>query len=842
MSTQRISITTPSGTQSFNADAFPISIGLGKHAEVNLPLQGNPVILGHLILREEELLFEPSGVEEAIHSELRGGPPPEPAPEPEAAADSPPEDAPTESGEDAPPPPPKPAAPADYKHAQMLTSTSLHAGNYFTFRDHCRVDINRKGDEWALNIESKVVSGMRDVQRHAGPTRRRGIGLLGKLLLLILLLGLIIAGGVGWWLLSSKRVSMAFDPPVEQHELSGGLLRPKVADRYLLRKGTYHVRASLEGHHDIDTALVVSNPAEQVFSYTFRPLPGVITIETDPVSADAPVFINDTASGKAPLANHELELGDYTIAVKPSRYLHETTNLVVEGYGKAQTLRIPLTPRWADITITQPAGATVLADNKVVGETPLTFELFEGPHQLVLTKPLFRPYETSIEVVANQPMTLPPVTLIPSPGTVKIAAEPLGAKVMLDDTYKGDAPLDVEIDANEPHAIRVFKLGYESRSLNVRLGPEETTNVVVKLKPLTGVIRITVDPTDADLFINGSPRGRAEGSKVLPALVQTLELRREGYHPFSKSMTPTPGFEQVLKVALKPVRPAGTATPKAPQGNPEQYKTTAGPAFRRIRPGAYTMGSSRSSQGRRSNETQRPIVLKRHFYLGENEVTNREFRKFDAKHSAGDWGGQSLEGDTKPAVNVSWSAAAAYCNWLSTEEGLPPAYEKDGDSFSLIEPVGIGYRLPTEAEWEYVARYSAPGDTKKKYPWGAEFPPSKNSGNFAGSESSSIIANHMANYTDAFTTTAPVGTFPPNPLGIRDLGGNAAEWCSDGYQIHSSSSQPAIDPVSSGSGDLHVFRGSSWRDASVAYLRAMFRGYGSDAQPYIGFRVARYVE
>jgi formylglycine-generating enzyme required for sulfatase activity len=271
-------------------------------------------------------------------------------------------------------------------------------------------------------------------------------------------------------------------------------------------------------------------------------------------------------------------------------------------------------------------------------------------------------------------------------------------------------------------------------------------------------------------------------------------------------------------------------------------KTSSGHELRYMKSGRFTMGASRREQGRRANETLRPIVLTRAFYIGVKEVTNREFRQFKPGYSSDQIRGFDLNQDDQPVVRISWQEAAAYCNWLSERESLPPAYVKEGDKLVAADPMTTGYRLPTEAEWAWAARFA--GNAKSlKYPWGGSYPPTGKVGNYADTSASHLLANHLQAYEDGFPVSSPVGSFQPNGLGLYDLGGNVAEWSHDYYAIHPRSNREAVmDPLGPADGKHHVIRGSSWRHASISELRLSYRDYSDQGRPDLGFRIARYAD
>jgi formylglycine-generating enzyme required for sulfatase activity len=237
----------------------------------------------------------------------------------------------------------------------------------------------------------------------------------------------------------------------------------------------------------------------------------------------------------------------------------------------------------------------------------------------------------------------------------------------------------------------------------------------------------------------------------------------------------------------------------------------------------------------------RNVALKRPFYMGEQEVTNREFLAFSASHSSGVFKGKSLSEPNQPVVQVNWDEAARFCNWLSAKDGLTTSYVDQDGTIVPVNPIGTGYRLCTEAEWEYAARYQTAGQMLK-YSWGNTFEPE--SVNIADKTSQDVLTYYLDDYNDSHPVSSPVGSYKPNALGLYDMGGNVAEWVHDSYTIYSVGvDKTCNDPTGPGSpSKLHVIRGSSWKHASISELRLAFRDYGNEKRSDLGFRICRYAQ
>ena len=242
-------------------------------------------------------------------------------------------------------------------------------------------------------------------------------------------------------------------------------------------------------------------------------------------------------------------------------------------------------------------------------------------------------------------------------------------------------------------------------------------------------------------------------------------------------------------------------------------------AMKLVEGGTFTMGSSGA-------DTLHSVTVNS-YYISNIEVTEGQWKSVMGYNP----GYYSALGDNAPIENITWYECVRYCNKLSIKEGRSPAYSVNGitnpdnwptDTASLnkviFDTLSKGYRLPTEAEWEYAAKG---GSLSKGFIYSG----------FGSLDSVAINKNNSAK------TLHFIGTRTGNELGLYDMSGNVWEWCWDWSQAYTSAAQ--LNPLGAKIGKYRAMRGGSWLDVSATYFQSNYRvGHAPiNLDPSIGFRV-----
>ena len=341
--------------------------------------------------------------------------------------------------------------------------------------------------------------------------RRRGPSLWLLLIPVLLLFALVM-----WFLMSAQSVLFTFDPPESRLNIDGGA-HLQLGGRYLLRPGHYRITASAAGYYPLEQELILGEQEQQQFHYQLQPLPGKLDIVSRPSGAS--VVIDGEFRGHTPLGELKVAAGEHRLTLQAPRYSSYLAQIAVKGRGELQQFEISLQPAWANISIdSTPPGATVLVDGEAMGVTPALLEVFQGERQLALQLPRYRIWQQSLEVIAGEHQTLPPITLQAAASTLSLNSEPSQANVTVDGEYRGQTPLALELSPGSPHRIAVFKPGYRRVIRELSLQPEQRRELQISLAARLGEVLVQVQPEDAEILVNGVSKGRGGRKSAIAGL------------------------------------------------------------------------------------------------------------------------------------------------------------------------------------------------------------------------------------------------------------------------------------------------------------------------------------
>jgi len=564
------------------------------------------------------------------------------------------------------------------------------------------------------------------------------------------------------------------DPPGASVNIDGELKGTSDAG-FLLPVKKYRVKVELEKYLPVEQEIDGTQPAK-LYSLNLKLQKNTGYLKINSNMKDLIVEIDGEVTKQE--AQYELESGNHSIRVTASNCSEYTTQVNITR-GKTSSIKANLEKLTGEVILyVTPSDALV-----VIGvanyENARKFELEPGNYKMHLSSDL---YDTkTIDLVVQKGKTnRVNVQLVKNAGMLSMTRRPESAKIVIDGKDYG-ATDKIELRSGSYHLEAVVDSSYHPFAENISITKNKTTTLKVDVKRRKGVFLFNSIPfnTKVRLLQKGETKFEFNGTGIieeLPVGRYVVLVQSPGHRSVRSEMMIEENKNYILDLKLE-------------QGVDEilRTETTAAPAFlKKIDGGYFEMGATpEQGNGTRMELPVRTVAVNM-FYIGTTEVTQglwNEVMGENPSHFKSDHVDNSL-----PVENISWLEAVKFCNKLSEKEGLTPCYKID-DAVVSCNFEANGYRLPTEAEWEYAAR----GDDST-----AQFI-------FSGSKKVEEVAWIKSN---SDKRTHPVAQKSPNKNGLYDMTGNVAELCNDFYDKYN----PAdlLNPKGPETGKKISIRGGSW--------------------------------
>ncbi|MCY7296907.1 SUMF1/EgtB/PvdO family nonheme iron enzyme [Alteromonas sp. a30] len=583
--------------------------------------------------------------------------------------------------------------------------------------------------------------------------------------------------------------------------------------------GNASIIVSAERFQPKTVALTPSSPSN--VEVILEPSPATLLGNVNAEDGDTTWYVNNQLKGVSQQVSIALPPASYDILIDNPYYAPYSTSLEMERgleyKVEAQLDSISGTMRLES----EPSGAEVYIDDELFGKTPLEIEAEGGAYSVRLQYAGFQDVNDNIEVTNLNKTPSRKYQLKPKQAILTVTAEPEYGLLLINGTEHKLG--EISLDSGVKHTIKYQADGFYSFSQTLTLKPDERKNLDIKLKPEIGEVDIT-SSLPASVLANGQLLGETPLTIEASAVPITLEFSANGYRSIQKTVTPS--GKKTKKVHAEMLTEFEA---RRKEGRP-LFVSTLGIELAKFRGNNVTMGSPPGEIGRSLNEHQVKVNFTKPFWVSKHEITEAQFRAFD----------QSRDNTSLPVTEVSWLDAANYCNWLSDNEGLPRFYDIANGKLVGFNADSTGYRLPSEAEWEWLAK-KAKRSTETTFIWGNGERIPNNVGNLGDQSIQGSQPIILKNYNDGFVGKAPVGSFKPDRAGLYDLVGNVSEWVHDLYtNAPPDTSTVQQDYLGAKRGLQNVVKGANFQSGKLKDLRAAKRIFADSGSEVIGFRIARY--
>ena len=581
---------------------------------------------------------------------------------------------------------------------------------------------------------------------------------------------------------------------------------------------------SSKGYKSINEVIPSENKGK-FFEVLMSELPGILNVSINNKNENTQWFLNNKFIFRGEKLETSLPAGEYILTVNNPFFEKKNLNVTIKK-GESKNLDISLDSIKGFIKLqSKPDKALVFVNNKQIGVTPTIFKDEGGEYNVEIKKENYETINDKIVITNQNKVNQRNYFLELIEAKIKISVKPKDGNLNINGvSYQTDKFINLK--SNKDYTLSYEKPGFKTQIINFKLIPNEKRIENINLEDEYGIVEIISQP-EGEIWINGKFSGQTPKEIKLRTVEQNIEIKKKNFRSVVNKILPKANKRKILNINLIDEKVAKLQEAKT------TYNNSIDIEMKLYNPKGDVMqlGSERFEKGQRANEILRKVKLTKPFYVSLYEISNENFSNFKNRQTSGN--------DNFPVNNISWIEAAAFCNWLSKEEGLEEFYIIKNEKLVDFNSDSEGYRLLSEAEWEWLSRKANKKKTSK-FSWGDGFIIPDNYLNIADESARLTQKNFIKDYNDSYENIAEIGSFQQEISGLYDLSGNLSEWIHDYYTI-TFSRKIETDPLGSKKGSSHVIKGANWTSGTLTKIRPSYRENGIKGNETIGFRIARYL-